>query len=385
MKRVTALVLGILLLCLSGCDNAGTVYSNYRELEEMELILALGFDAARGGMRLSVSGSASGTESEDGPNPAKITRLSTAGTSISGAMETIQDFATKEELFYAHTQYVLLGEAYAKAHLAMLLDYLQGTTGVRTSVPLFVVHGDTAEHLVTGTGEGGSDITTTLNSTILDSKRRGDGYPFSCNDVIAAQNEHGAALMMALKVVPTGTVEPSAEEDAVSPIPDGYAIVRNNTIIDFVPQTDARGVNLIIGQPGLGSVTVTVPDAGTVTVSMTKCKVKLEPVWGGDGSVSGVSGKIRTQVYLKEVEYPSALDQDAVLEAVSEQLETWVEHVLQKMSDTEADFLGIGLQMRMRHPILWDRAPKTWEEVLGDLTFDIQAETTIARAGELQR
>ena len=55
------------------------------------------------------------------------------------------------------------------------------------------------------------------------------------------------------------------------------------------------------------------------------------------------------------------------------------------MSDNEADFLGVGLQMRMRHPILWDRAPRTWEQVLGELTFDIQAETTIARAGELQR
>ncbi len=385
MKRVTAFGLGLLLLCLSGCANAGTVYSNYRELEEMELILSLGFDSVRNGVRLSVSGSSSGAESSEESSGSKFTRLTTAGTSITSAMETIQDFATKEELFYAHTQYVILGESYAKTNLAMILDYLQGTTGVRTSVPMFVVHGDTAEHLVTSCGEGGSDITTTLNSTILDSRRRGDGYPFSCSEVIAAQNEHGAALMMALKVVPTQSVEPSAQEDAVSPLPDGYAIVRDDTIIDFIPQADARGVNLLIGEPGLGGVTVTDPKAGTVTVNMTSCTVKLEPVWGADGSVTGLSGKIRAQVYLKEVEHPSALDKTAVLEAVSEQLERWVEHVLQKMSDNEADFLGVGLQMRMRHPILWDRAPRTWEQVLGELTFDIQAETTIARAGELQR
>ena len=241
MKRVTAFGLGLLLLCLPGCANAGTVYSNYRELEEMELILSLGFDSVRNGVRLSVSGSSSGAESSEESSGSKFTRLTTAGTSITSAMETIQDFATKEELFYAHTQYVILGESYAKTNLAMILDYLQGTTGVRTSVPMFVVHGDTAEHLVTSTGERGSDITTTLNSTILDSRRRGDGYPFSCSEVIAAQNEHGAALMMALKVVPTQSVEPSAQEDAVSPLPDGYAIVRDDTIIDFIPQADARG------------------------------------------------------------------------------------------------------------------------------------------------
>ena len=74
-----------------------------------------------------------------------------------------------------------------------------------------------------------------------------------------------------------------------------------------------------------------------------------------------------------------------MLKAVSEQLEQWVENVLQKMSDTEVDFLGIGMQLRMRHPIKWDRAPRSWEEVLGELEFDAQAECIVARAGELQR
>lgn len=384
MKRVIALILGCSLVCLSGCGKTGTVYSNYRELESMELILSLGFDSTREGVRLSVAGGAAGDEG-NGPSPQKITRLATAGTSITAAMERIQDFATKEELFYAHTQYVLMGENYARTQLAMILDYLQGTTGVRTSVPLFVVHGDTAEHLVTSCGEGGSDITTTLNSTILDSRRRGDGYPFSCSDVIAGQYEHGGALIMALKVAPTRDVEPSAQEDAVSPLPDGYAIVHNNTIVDFVPQADARGVNLLLEQPGLGAVTVDDPKAGAVTVNMTRCKVKLEPVWGEDGSVSGVQADIKAHVYLKEVEHPEALEEERVLKAVSEQLEQWVENVLQKMSDTEVDFLGIGMQLRMRHPIKWDRAPRSWEEVLGELEFDAQAECIVARAGELQR
>lgn len=384
MRPKIALLLG-LCLALSGCVKTGTVYSNYRELEEMELILSMGFDAARDGVRLSVSGSSGEEEGGQGPSKSKITRLSTAGTSITSAMEIIQDFATKEELFYAHTQYVLMGEDYAATRLPMILDYLQGTTGVRTSVPMFVVRDGTAAALVTGTGEGGSDITTVLNSTLLDSERRGDGYPFSCNDVTAALNEHGAALLMALRAVPTNTVEPSAQDDALSPIPDGYAIVKDYTIVDYVPQSDARGVNLLLGKPGLGGVTVNDPKAGAVTVNMIRCRVSLEPVWGEDGSVTGLSGKIKAQVYLEEAEHPHALDEDRVLELVSRRLERWVERVLQKMSDTEADFLGIGMQLRMRHPFRWDRAPRSWEDVLGELTFDIRAETTVARAGELQR
>lgn len=385
MKRIIAGALCLSMLLLSGCKSAGTVYSNYRELEEMELILSMGFDVVRDGVRLSVAGTSGSDEGGDGPAPKQFTRLAAAERSITGAMETIQDFATKEELFYAHTQYVLVGEGFAKTGLPMLLDYLQGTTGVRTSTPLFVVRGDTAERLVTGTGGQSSDITTVLNSTILDSRRRGDGHPFSCGDLIAAVNEHGAGLVMALKVVPTDGVEPGVPEEAVTPLPDGYAIVKDDTVVDYIPQSDARGVNLLIGQPGQGSITVEVPEAGIVTVKMTRCTVKTDTVWGGDGSVSGLTGKIRGEVYLLEAEHPRALDDDAVLEAVAGELERWVTGVLEKMRDTKADFLGIGLQQRMRHPVKWDKAPRSWEEVLGELTFDVQAECVIARSGELKR
>lgn len=384
MKRTTALLLGASLLFLSGCSNTGTVYSNYRELEEIELILSMGFDLSSNGLRLSMSGGSTNSDNGDQAQD-PVTRMAANGASISEAMEILQDFATKEELFYAHTQYVLVGEQCAEEKLPVILDYLQVSSGVRASVPFFIVHEDTAEQLITHCGSSNSDITKVLNSTIRDSQRRGDGYPFSCGEIISALDEYGAALAMALKTVPTNSVEPSAPEEAVSPLPDGYAILKNDTIVDYIPKEDSRGVNLLMGHPGIGAMTVEDPHAGTATLGLTKCKVKLHPVWSSDGSLSGIRADIDANVYIKELEYPEHFNRNSISNTLSTQLETWVRNVLQIMSDTKADFLGIGNQLRMQSPRAWDNAPKTWEQVIGNLRFDVQAHCTISRTGDIQR
>lgn len=383
MKRLTAILLSMCLLFLSGCSTAGTVYSNYRELEEMELILSMGFDAAGDQLRMSVSGGSSKSDGKDSPTPA--TRMVTDGSTVTEAMETLQDYAVKEELFYAHTQYVLVGEDCAAEELGRILEYLETDHGVRASVPLFIIHGDTAEHLILHCGGENTDITEVLHSIIRDSKRRGDGHPFSCGEIVSDLEEYGAALAMALKTEPTVQAQPEAEEDLVSPLPDGYAIIKNDTIAGYISKEDARGVNLLLEQPGIGSVTVWDASCGYLSLALTKCKVRLRPLWGQDGSVSGLRAEIDASAYLKEAEFPEQMDQDSVLKALERQLTKWVKNVLQKMSDTEADFLGIGRKLRMQSPGDWDRAPKRWDEVIGDLRIEVDAHCTMVQNSELRR
>lgn len=383
MKRMTALIFAAALLLLSGCSNAGTVYSNYRELEDMELILTMGFDSAGDRLRMSVAGGS--TKSGGKGSPAPATRMVTDGSTITEAMEALQDYAVKEELFYSHTQYVLVGEACAEKELGRILEHLETDHGVRASVPLFIIREDTAEHLVLNCGGEKSDITEVLHSIIRDSKRRGDGHPFSCGEIVSELEEYGAALAMALKTEPTQQAQPDAKEDMISPLPDGYAILKDNTIVGYISGEDAQGVNLLIEQPGIGSITVWDRSCGYLSLVLTKCKIDLRPVWGQDGSVSGIRAEIDASAYLKEAELPEQMDQASVLKALERQLEKRVKNVLQKMSDTEADFLGIGRKLRMQSPGKWDSAPKSWEQVIGDLTIQTQARCMMTQNSELRR
>ena len=87
---------------------------------------------------------------------------------------------------------------------------------------------------------------------------------------------------------------------------------------------------------------------------------------------------------MEETDPSGPPDRAELTESLETELEQWVLHVLQAMADTEADFLGIGNRLRMQDPKKWDAMPKAWAEVIGDLTFDVQAECEIVRTDELR-
>ena len=98
---------------------------------------------------------------------------------------------------------------------------------------------------------------------------------------------------------------------------------------------------------------------------------------------SRASGRTAS-AFVEETDPSGPPDRAELTESLEAELEQWVLHVLQAMADTEADFLGIGNRLRMQDPKKWDAMPKAWAEVIGDLTFDVQAECEIVRTDELR-
>lgn len=386
MKRIIAIfMLPALLLC-SGCSNAGSIYSNYREIEQMQLVRTLGFDRAEDKLRLSIAGGSgsSGSSGSEGSDSPSITRMTAEGDSITSAMEELQDYADREELYYAHTQYLVVGEDCARNMLPVVLAYTQDSRQLRSDMPLFIVKADTAENLVLHCGGKDSDITQALDSIVRDSEKRGDGYPFTSGDIVGALAEYGAALAPAVKVERTKTANESAEDDQVSPIQDGFAILKDDKLVGYIPQEVSRGVNLLMGEIGSGTVTVETKEAGTVSLVFTKGKVELSPIWAENGNLSGIRANIKVSASVEEADEPTKLNHEAVTAQFSALLEDWVEQVLVKMSATGADFLGIGSHLRRQDPSKWDAMPTAWEDVMGQLTFDVQTDCEILRLEELK-
>lgn len=377
MKQFIALVLALSLTVLSGCAGTGSVYTNYREIEQMMLIRTLGFDRTDGQLRTSISGGEKGEYTG-------YTRMSAQGDSVSAALDVLQDYTSWEELYYAHTKYVLVGQTLAEQDLTEVLDYMIRSSQLRTNVSLYLVKGDTAENLIFHCGGEDNDVTSALDSIVRDSDRRGDGYAFSMREVAASLSENGAALLCAIQVVPLSNVDADAKEDQLTPNTCGYAILKGTKLVGFIEKENTRGVNFLMGHPGTGTITLNGGRAGTTVLTLNQGDVQLKPVWGPDGVLTGIRADIQAEAFVEETEHPDALDVAQLTEQFSRQLEQWVTSVLQSMSDTGADFLGIGARLRMQDPARWDRMPRAWEDVIGDLTFQVQAEGKITRTDQLQ-
>ena len=159
MKRFFRLSAAALAL-LSGCASL----LHPRQVEDLQLIQTIGFDGGIGDMTVSVS---SGEASED----AVSAQLAARGASIQTAVQRLQDFSPREELFFAHIRYAAVGEDCARGGITPILDYFERGTQTQLSVPLFVVKGESAYTLIAANG-GENEITAALSSLEADTERQ---------------------------------------------------------------------------------------------------------------------------------------------------------------------------------------------------------------------
>lgn len=219
MKRFFRLSAALAALALlSGC----AALLHPRLVEDLQLIQTIGFDGGIGDMTVSVS---SGEASED----AVSAQLAARGASIQTAVQRLQDFSPREELFFAHIRYAAVGEDCARGGITPILDYFERGTQTQLSVPLFVVKGESAYTLIAANG-GENEITAALSSLEADTERQGSAHCFTVLEIASRLNRSGAALACAIAPTAPERSVPEAEDGATLALEAGYAVFRGETL-----------------------------------------------------------------------------------------------------------------------------------------------------------
>ena len=374
MKRHTILPLTALLLAMSLLCGCGGIYTNYKDLEQLQIIQTLGADRDEtGGITLSA---ASGADVSGGA-PAV---LSIGASSVETAMEKLQEYSARETLYFAHTQFLLAGEDAARAGMDEYLDYIQRIPLLRSDVRLFLVHGSRAETLITGSGDGKYDVSDELQSLLRDLEHQNGMQVFSCTEVSRRLAESGAALVCALDAADTEGVIFSGG-GGLAALSAGYGVLKDGRLAGYILGDDARGVDLLGGTLSGGPVALKAPDGSTVTVQLRSGSTRLTPVWGEDGSLVTLRAEAALSAELAELEHPSLAAQPDFSRALSGALrvraEGWLREVLELSAALDADFLALGETLRRQDARRFDAMPRSWEETLPALRFSVSVDAEL--------
>ncbi len=344
MKVFQLLPLVGLLLFSTGCAPNDGFSGNYRSIEQLQLVHTLGFDAHSKGVAVSAAGGeARGGEDSKGPG---IVRLQAAGTDITAAVARLQEFAGKEELYFAHTRYVLVGAEYAETGLGDVIDYLEHSPQLRSDLPLFVVKNGSAADLIAKAGGENTSVFDLMESVVRSCAREGAGYPFTCGDIAIFSAQRGCALACALEMVPTSEVNTGAGEEELTPVAAGYAIFKDGRLAGYLSKEGARGVNLLLGQWGAEVVTPELAGSPS-SLQFTDVKVELVPEFGRAGTLTGLTVAMQVEA---ELENRPEGDMDRLTRAFEKAVVAWMEELFQAMRATGADFMGFGDKVAIKHP-----------------------------------
>ena len=359
----------ILFLC-AGCAGREAV-GEYRELDQLVLVDALGVD--RRGEGLVVTAAAS---SEDGP-----IRLRAGADTVRRALAELQSYTEKQFMFYGHTRHLLLGEADAGACLERCLEFAERSDEVRLDTWLFLVRDGTAEDAVTN--PSADSVGDLLDALVKDVELLSESRVFTCGETAEALAERGCALVSAVRLTEAENIVP--EDKRLTLLSAGYGVVAEGRLAAWLDTDLARGANLLMDCPG-GDV-IEAPDGrgGVFAVRLTGSKARFLPEYR-DGEPVSLHILLELRCSLAELSEPLDLTEGETLremEAAIAAVEgARVDRVLCLSQALGADFCGLGDGVRRASPLRFSRASVSWEEIFPALPITAEVRVKLERGGE---
>ena len=342
-----------------------------REVEQLQLVRTLGFDAAGGGVIVSAS---------SGPEGGESLRLAALGETCTDAVKKLRHWSAREELFFSHVRFALVGEDAARRGIGPVLDYFERGTQTPLDLPLLVVRGGSARVLVTGSEDPDYEITALLAALQRDAERTGSPRSRTVLDAAVHLSRSGAALCCAVEMRRPGENVPSAEDGALCAVPAGYAVLKDGALAGYLDPEAALGADLLLGEAGAACLVLDAA-GGRFTVELRSADAKLTPRFEPDrGNVLSVAIRAAAGILQADGADPDDPETRAALdEELSRALCSRAEAALRAAKETGADFLELAL--------LWEwkagGLPREPQALLSGLEWELTAEARAERSYDL--
>lgn len=386
MKKLICVICAASLFLLSGCSG-GSIYANYREIEQLMVIQTMGFDKAVSGITLSVStgNSGGGTSSDDSGSSssggnAKTSRMSVTADTVSLAQEKLRDYSASEELFFAHTSYITVGEDTARESIAPYIIYIGRNTALREETPVFIIVGGTSKELVLGAGGKDYDATNVLKSLERNLEHRGDCEILSASDITSALNQRSACLITAIKCSKAKNVLEDAESDELTALPAGYAVIKDDKMVGALDLNAARGVSILRNKLKSCYTELSVEEK-SVALLIENCRCEIKPVLSGD-KLKSLDINVEIQSAMAEADGEPSLED--VNSALKSEAKAWVKAALDAQLRYGCDFLGLGSILERQKPFKFAGLGESFADGLKQLSYNINVRAEVVRSFDIE-
>lgn len=380
MKKLAFLISALSVCLLSGCMGQLTLNNMSRDIARYELVQSIGVDLS-GDRTITVSISA--PPGGEGSAPMILTG---SGGSVTGALEPLHNYSSKDRIFFAHTRNYIIGEPAAKSDIRGYLDFVERDITMRLDTALFIVKGGTAQELITQTGGEKAEISQILNSIQKNIDLLSDSYIFSCGEVAGNLAEYDCSLVAAVELTRTENATSGADE--MTALPAGYGILKNGSLIGYVDTELVAGVNIFIDK-GMEADVSEIPDGKGKMMALrtTLIKSEFEPVYE-NGALKYIDVTVELGASIDSVSSDIDIYDDDVLAEletkISRDQEEKARGILEMSQELGADFMNIGKKIELKAPVKFARMTGSWEEIFPEIEFNLNVDTKIKRTYDMR-
>jgi spore germination protein KC len=355
---------------LGGCSS--NIYSSHRDMERLRPIQTFGLDEAEGGVTVSISSGA-------GPEDTPPLVMSATASSIEAAITRLQDYSPKDELFYAHVEYILIGDTLADSGIAQLVDWVERSPAMRLDTAAFLVKGSASE-AVTGSAGETADITERLATLEREQLSRGQ-HTYTMREIATALADRGCALCLAVEAFPAeGTVYTQDEGEQLSLIPAGYGVLQAGQLVTYLSQNESLGVQLLLDSATGAQVTVE-----DTVLEFYRGQAEITGQWDQDGTLTGIQIGGTVEAGIVENGQGDTPDVEALEAALTERVQQYIYDVVTHAQALGCDFLDIEYAILQDAPGHRAALDRDWDDIFPTLAVTVQTQGQVQRSYDLAK
>ncbi|GIP39427.1 spore germination protein KC [Paenibacillus sp. J31TS4] len=385
---IRCMKLAILLLLaslLSGCWSR-------RELNELAIAAALGFDQAPRGYNISAQI----------VNPGEIAKASGSGRSPVITFTTPGDTVlqglrrmTKESprrIYGSHVRVLVLGEELARKGLGGVLDILARDVEMRTDFYIVIARGgkamDILETFTTLEKIPANKLFTSLEMSDKNWAATGKVTLGELLDDITSKGKN--PVLTGIEIKGDEALGKRKENMQRAKIPaeliySDMAVLKSDKLVGWFNESESKGYNYLKGTVHSTIINIPWPDGSRIGVELLRTKRKIKVEWKDGKPVAHV--KLTAEGEVGEVQSTADIRNPFVLREMREKTEADVRNrirsaVRRAQTEFHSDVFGFGEALHRSSPRKWKEVEDRWhDELFPKLDLEVQVEVTIKRMG----
>lgn len=390
MKKIKLflIMIFITLFLTTGCWQ-------YRELNDLAIVAALGIDKEEDGYLLSVQiiNVRKQTTGFSGNEETPVTVFEAKGRTLSEALNKIS-LKIPYELYFEHIDVVVIGEETAKLGIREFIDFLLRDRDVRKIYPVVIAKEAKAIDVLKILTPIETLPTVNLTDTISTAQII-SGYTAkrSFENVLECLYMRGRHPgVSAVEII--GKVEDGEKSDNIDEtvpktrlIADKVGLLKDDKLVGFISDKAALGYNLIRRRVVNSVISFPCNNDDYGSVKMDKPKVDYKIKLDKDNKPSA---EIKIEFTATLVEYNCKLDIKEsksikkIEKMVDEEMKTIIEAVLyETQKNYKTDVLGFGQYIYQNDYKKWLKVEKEWDEMFSKMPYKIEVKSKINNTGSI--
>jgi spore germination protein KC len=386
----TLILICICVILLTGCWN-------YRELNDLAVVVGMGIDKVEEGNEYRVSfqvvnpGSVSmGTKGGGGGDSTPVTVYSDTGHTIYEAMRKTSQKIPRQ-LFFAHIQVLILGESLVKEDgIKELFDFYERSRELRLNAAILVSRGVQAYDVLNlVTPLENMPATGIAKRMEVTSENWGQNVNVMVREVIDALAGQGEPAISGIRI--TGDAQSGGSKENIEKTSllanlelSGIAIFKEGKLKTWVDGKEARGTLWIKDEMKGTIVNIScknIKEGTSIELIRSKTNVEVTLKQG----LPHFLIRIEEEGIINEVQCPIDLSKREVLIKLQEEwaknTENEIASAIKTAKAHKSDIFGFGDAVKRKDIKAWKKMEKDWPTIFADSKVDVEINAYIRRIG----